>query len=99
MGEQARRRRIAEQQRGDLLQDVADPARAEALPPFDAGDRQRITGDDGDAEVGAEHLRQRADDDPATAAGVQRDVGRAGDARNVVVLDHEDVGVAGQQRA
>jgi hypothetical protein len=54
--QRARCRLVAQQQRRDLLQHVTDPAGAEALPAFEARDRQRVARRRCDAEIGAEHL-------------------------------------------
>lgn len=94
MRQELRRRRFPQQQRGDLLKDVAGPAGAEALPSLDPGYRQRVAGHDREPQVRAEHLRQRADDRPPARCRVQGDVRGAGHLRYVVVFDHENVGIA-----
>jgi hypothetical protein len=66
---------------------VADPARPEALAALDPRDGQRVARDDGDPQVGAEHLRHRAHNRPSTVGAVDGDVGSAGHPGDVVVLD------------
>ena len=63
----------------------------EGQPAFDAGERERVSGEDGAAQVRAEPLGDRAHDRPPAARARRRVVRHAGDRAEVVVLDHEHV--------
>ena len=89
-----------EQQLGrGRLQDVTDPARPQRLPSLDAGDRRRVAGDEGNPQVGVEHLRERSDHRPARPRAVgEGPEGRSRDQARVVVLDDQNVAMGCQQR-
>lgn len=82
------------------LQDVAHPADAERLPPFDASDRLRVAGQDGQPQIGAERFRYRSDDRPSRARRIDEcDVRRAGHRAGVIVFDHKKLRPLPQNRA
>src|SRR5262249_8759548 len=98
-GEELRGRRCAEDLGGEPLEEVADPAGAEELAPFDAVDGHRVAGGEGDPEVGPDDLRQRADHGPGAGGPVDGRVRSAGDCGDVVVLDDERLRVGGEDGA
>ncbi len=78
---------------------MADPSGPALLASLHAGERLRVAGEDRQAQVGPERLCHRARGRPAAKP---RDGGMqlaAGHGTEVVVLDHERLRSAGQDRA
>ena len=76
---------------------MADPAGGQELAALDTRDRRPVAGHEGEAEVGAEGLRDRAEDSPALAPGGDAVRLFLGEEPGEVVLDDEDVFVVVEQ--
>lgn len=97
VGDQLGCRAVGPQADGQPLQQVADPARPEPQAAMHALDGPVVTGQHGHAQVRAVGLGRRADERPVGGAAGQGAQRYAGDARAVIVLDHQQVLGAARQ--
>ena len=90
---------VGPQPHHDRLQHVADPAWAALLPAPDSRNRLLVPGQDGEAQVRAEGLGDRAGGGPAPTTGEQGLRRAARDRAEVVVLDDQQPRVGGEDLA
>lgn len=96
--DQPRGRLVRPQADGQVLQQVAHPARAESQAAVHALDGALVAGEHGHAQVGAVGLRRRPHERPMPGRTGQGMQGCAGNARAVIVFDEEQVVGAGRQQ-